>query len=269
MNKRPLILIVFAGLTFFVCPAKAQETCGLRVAAYYEGDSLSGVVGKGHLDGAPLSGISAYAEGWRSKKRFNSVPIGKARFFGDMSEGDYRIFVGRAGYKTTVYGFHLSCSEAVQGLVTQSIRLWRGKPVQVVNKAPGTPQKPQMRVDRLTVIGSTDSDTGGGVEPNREGKQPFERSQRTISGGVLNGKAASLPKPVYPPAARAVRAGGSVAVAVLIDESGQVVSANAVSGHPLLTAASEEAARKARFSPTLLEGRPVKVSGIITYNFVP
>jgi TonB family protein len=91
---------------------------------------------------------------------------------------------------------------------------------------------------------------------------------KQISGGVLNGKATSLPKPPYPPAARAVRASGSVSVQVLVDESGNVVSASAVSGHPLLRAAAASAARRAKFSPTKLSGQPVKVSGIITYNFV-
>lgn len=92
---------------------------------------------------------------------------------------------------------------------------------------------------------------------------------KTVSGGVLNGKATSLPKPAYPPAAKAVRAAGSVSVQVLISESGSVISASAVSGHPLLRGAAEGAARGARFSPTLLSGQPVKVSGVITYNFVP
>jgi len=41
-----------------------------------------------------------------------------------------------------------------------------------------------------------------------------------------------------------------------------------VSGHPLLRAAAVAAARGARFSPTKLSGQPVKVSGVITYNFV-
>jgi TonB family protein len=91
----------------------------------------------------------------------------------------------------------------------------------------------------------------------------------TVSGGVLNGKAISLPKPAYPPAARAVRASGAVNVQVLIDEEGRVVSAHAISGNPLLIAAAEAAARSARFSPTLLSGQPVKVSGVISYNFVP
>lgn len=92
---------------------------------------------------------------------------------------------------------------------------------------------------------------------------------KTISGGVLNGKATSLPKPPYPPAAKAVRASGAVSVQVLISETGSVISASAVSGHPLLRPAAVSAARGARFSPTLLSGQPVKVSGVITYNFVP
>ncbi|HLM54612.1 MAG TPA: hypothetical protein VK422_00690 [Pyrinomonadaceae bacterium] len=46
------------------------------------------------------------------------------------------------------------------------------------------------------------------------------------------------------------------------------IEAAAVSGHDLLRPAAEEAARKVKLSPTLLCGRPVKVSGIITYNFV-
>lgn len=92
---------------------------------------------------------------------------------------------------------------------------------------------------------------------------------KLLSGGVLNGKAQSLPKPPYPPAARAVRASGTVSIQVLIDENGEVFSAQAVSGHPLLRAASTIAACGARFSPTMLEASPVKVSGIITYNYVP
>lgn len=89
-----------------------------------------------------------------------------------------------------------------------------------------------------------------------------------ISGGVLNGKAISLPKPSYPPIARQAHASGTVTVQVTIDENGNVISAHAVSGHPLLQAVAVAAARGARFSPTKLSGQPVKVTGIITYNFV-
>jgi|SRR5690242_11008613 protein TonB len=89
-----------------------------------------------------------------------------------------------------------------------------------------------------------------------------------ISGGVLNGKAISLPKPAYPPIAKAAHASGTVTVQVTIDENGNVISAHAVSGHPLLQAVAVAAAKGARFSPTKLSGQPVKVTGVITYNFV-
>jgi periplasmic protein TonB len=91
---------------------------------------------------------------------------------------------------------------------------------------------------------------------------------KTISGGVLNGKATHLPKPAYPAIAKAAHASGAVHVQVLIDEKGNVLTASAVSGHPLLKASAVGAARQAKFSPTVLSGQPVKVSGIIIYNFV-
>lgn len=88
-----------------------------------------------------------------------------------------------------------------------------------------------------------------------------------ISGGVLDGKATSKPEPAYPAVARAAKASGMVVVQVIVDESGKVISAHAVSGHPLLQAAATAAAYQARFSPTLLSGRPVKVTGTLNYNF--
>nr|MDQ3744478.1 energy transducer TonB [Acidobacteriota bacterium] len=87
-----------------------------------------------------------------------------------------------------------------------------------------------------------------------------------VSGGVLNGKAIYKPQPAYPPDARAARAAGTVTVQILVDEDGKVVEAHAVSGHPLLRNAAETAARNSRFSPTRLQGQPVKVSGVITYS---
>jgi protein TonB len=90
-----------------------------------------------------------------------------------------------------------------------------------------------------------------------------------VSTGVLTSKLLSLPKPNYPPLAKQLRIQGSVNIQILIDEQGNVVSAKALPGnHQLLVKASETAAMQARFSPTLLSGQPVKVSGVITYNFV-
>lgn len=87
--------------------------------------------------------------------------------------------------------------------------------------------------------------------------------------GLLNSIATSLPKPVYPPAAAAVRAGGTVSVRVVIDEEGNVSSAEAVQGHPLLRAAAVTASREAKFRPQKMSGKPVSISGVVVYNFVP
>lgn len=91
---------------------------------------------------------------------------------------------------------------------------------------------------------------------------------RTISKGVINGQAAYLPHPVYSSIAKAAHASGLVTVQVLIDETGKVISAHALSGNPLLLRESVQAAYQARFTPTLLSNQAVQVSGIITYNFV-
>ncbi len=97
---------------------------------------------------------------------------------------------------------------------------------------------------------------------------PASAARKSISGGVLNGKAKSLPLPAYPPAAKAVRAQGAVNVQVVVDMNGDVISASAVSGHPLLRAAAVKAAREAKFSPMTYTGPPVNVTGVLVYNFV-
>ena len=113
----------------------------------------------------------------------------------------------------------------------------------------------------------------GGV-PNASADEPppplpsSSRIKAPISGGVLNGKAIRLPQPTLSPIAKAAKAGGVVVVEILVDENGNVISAHAVTGHPLLKASAEAAAREARFTPTKLSGQAVRVSGVLTYNFV-
>jgi protein TonB len=85
---------------------------------------------------------------------------------------------------------------------------------------------------------------------------------------VLNGKAVRLVQPPYPAIARSAHASGQVKVQITIDENGNVVSASPVSGHPLLQGAAVAAARQSKFTPTKLSGMPVKVTGVIIYNFV-
>ena len=92
---------------------------------------------------------------------------------------------------------------------------------------------------------------------------------KSVNGGVVNGKATSLPVPVYPSGALNAKVSVVVKVQVLIDETGSVISAKAVEGieNVSMRIAAEQAAMLTKFSPTILSGVPVKVSGVIIYKF--
>src|ERR1043165_8008828 len=89
-----------------------------------------------------------------------------------------------------------------------------------------------------------------------------------LSSQVLVSKIVNLPQPPYPILAKQTRTQGAVNVQIVIDETGKVISAQAVNGSPMLVTAAVDAARRARFTPTVLNGQPVKVQGVIKYNFV-
>lgn len=97
---------------------------------------------------------------------------------------------------------------------------------------------------------------------------PRPTARPPVSMGVINGLATYKPQPAYPSAARLARVQGQVVVQIVVDEQGRVMSAQATSGHAFLRQAAVAAARRARFTPTLLSNQPVRVSGAITYNFI-
>jgi TonB family protein len=248
-----------------VIAARAQS-CDLRLAGFaMTGDTRTTV--RGGDDGS-LAGVTITAV-LRGRSAAGSR-LGNVTEFRNIRAGVYTVTLQKSGYKTSVYSFDHQCDGMEPGQVS-SLRLWPGRS-SVVAAHPVRWPAPVMRMERLTVVGTTDADVPSQPQPVvvDEGAPlpPVKRVPKTISGGVLNGKATSLPKPKYPPAARAVKAEGMVTVQVTIDEMGKVISATAVSGHPLLREAAVSAAREARFSPTKLSGQPVKVTGIIQYNFV-
>jgi TonB family protein len=100
------------------------------------------------------------------------------------------------------------------------------------------------------------------------GNSEYSTTRKTINGGDLGMKALSLPRPEYPVAAMGAHAEGEVIVQIAVDETGRVVSARPLEGHPLLRDAAVSAARKAVFSPTRLNGEPVVVTGVLSYKFV-
>jgi len=100
------------------------------------------------------------------------------------------------------------------------------------------------------------------------GVQMEKPENALLEGEILNGQAISLPKPIYPEEARAARVSGTVTVKVVINETGDVIRACGLSGPPLLIRESESAAYRAKFSPTKLSGKPIKVTGLITYRYI-
>ncbi len=179
-------------------------------------------------------------------KSYRSVINDDFPYFRSLPEGDYKITVAKAGFKTTSMKRYHDCSGFEDSVYRWSAEMYKGNPKVIFELG----AEPVYNAEAVVTVTNSDG-------------------PKTLSGGVLNAKATSLPQPAYPAAARAVKASGAVSVEVLVGLEGNVVSASAVSGHPLLRAAAESAAREAKFSPTLLSGQPVKISGIIVYNFVP
>lgn len=179
---------------------------------------------------------------------------------------DERLAAGMTARVVDVYGRRIFIEVAGE---TAEFELVSGRLARVQRQD----QVPEPQND-TPVVDSGSADTPAEPVPDDSGAPPPPppappEIPTRISKGIVNGAAIELPRPLYPAAARAVGAAGTVNVAVVISSDGNVISAYAVSGHPLLRSASVDAARQARFRPTLLSGQPVEVSGIIVYNFGP
>jgi len=107
--------------------------------------------------------------------------------------------------------------------------------------------------------------------PSARGSSPppsiQPQSIQQVVDKVLEGNALTRVEPVYPPTARKLGAFGTVRVKVTISETGRVIDARAISGHQALRSSAVEAASKWVFKPTTLNGAPIKVQGILTFNF--
>jgi TonB family protein len=97
-------------------------------------------------------------------------------------------------------------------------------------------------------------------------EKPLET--RKVSEPVLQGKAIRKIVPSYPEIAKKVGASGPVQVLITISEEGRVIDATALNGHPTLRPVAAKAAEQWLFSPTYLGKVPVKVQGVLTFNFV-
>ena len=128
--------------------------------------------------------------------------------------------------------------------------------------ATGT-EKPKNEVDQMLADLSSRGETVLATCPVEDCS-----SKNSAESGVENGRVLQLPKPAYPAIARMAHASGTVKVQVIISEEGKVIAAAAIEGHPLLFGVSVAAARDSVFTPTKFHGKPVKVVGVLQYDFV-
>jgi len=264
--------LLICGIGVLVSNSAAQS-CDLRVSAFSStrNDPSTMQQSTGTVEGQ-LYDFSVSTRAGKKALSASAGPSDGYALFESLKPGYYQLTLRKSGYQGAIYSVKHSCKSDGQDWVSY-LRLWRGNsktiathPARLPIMPANTPKVVAMRAEVRTILG--DSDTSGNIVERSVTTSP-RTLPKTLSGGVLNGKATSLPKPAYPAAARAVKASGAVSVQVLVGLEGNVLSASAVSGHPLLRAAAVSAARGAKFSPTLLSGQPVKISGVIVYNFVP
>ena len=144
----------------------------------------------------------------------------------------------------------------------------RGKvTIREIGEAPDQP-KPE---DPAKPENQTKSEaTGRQTTPTPSGQPATKTSEDedpASDAGILNNRALDLPKPAYPAEAKKNHIAGQVQVKVFLDEYGKVISAEATFGPEALRPAAVEAAKRARFRQTIVNGIPVKVFGVVTYDF--
>jgi TonB family protein len=161
------------------------------------------------------------------------------------------------------YGDVIAVMDEIKGAGAEPIFLLIDE-VEVPRKIPNAGRPPALQSDALPGGGGVASGVVGGVPGGVPDVLP-----RIIrkSGVALRDSATQRVEPKTPPLARAAKVTGAVVVEVIVGEQGEVISARAVSGHPLLKDAAVDAARGWRFTPTRLSGEPIKVIGTLTFTF--
>ena len=187
---------------------------------------------------------------------------------GDLS-GTAQVFATRKRFYSIVY-LNTKKDDATQEQFLSSFVLPEKSGELSTTATPQTPKVSSEGPANAAPAEAANSKRAENEEPKPDNSQraAIEPGKRApISAGVLNGKAISLPKPDYPAEAKAAGAEGVVVIQVTVDEQGNVTEARALSGPKMLQEVSVNAALQAKFSPTLLQGEPVKVTGVIVYNF--
>ena len=220
---------VYFGYGYVEKKLKSSEAYTVALAALKENPEVKDKLGDIQETGFPIGAFTQNSDGTGDAAFTMSVQ-------GSIASGRYEVALKRRSGVWKIESGH--------------VRLTNGEIIQIADST----------VDDDPVNSKSNDETEPDLSINAPG---------VVKGGVLNGKAITLPKPAYPAIARQTRASGAVVVQVLVDEKGNVITALPLSGHPLLQAAAVAAARGAKFSPTKVAGKPVKVSGVINFNFTP
>ena len=105
------------------------------------------------------------------------------------------------------------------------------------------------------------------AQPNAASSQPQPPKRVRVSQGVLQGMIVSKVQARYPKDARKQRIQGPVVMQAIIGTNGDVIDLRLISGHPLLAPAAMSAVKQWRYRPYMLNGTPVEVETMITFNF--
>ncbi|MFN2501708.1 MAG: energy transducer TonB [Pyrinomonadaceae bacterium] len=122
-------------------------------------------------------------------------------------------------------------------------------PVFIPSAAPAAKQEPQPLPANSTPTSETPTDTG------------------PVNVGSLLAYATQQTQPVYPAAAKLVRASGVVRVDVTINEAGEVMLVQKATGPSMLQSAAKDAVKKWKFKPVIRAGQAVKANGYVSFNF--
>lgn len=234
-----MFFLLVAFFSFAIVNYSQTNTCDLTLQ-FFDRDA-TGLLGN----------VNAKLIKFESKKQYKVTNISDSLIYSGLNSGIYQVELNKKGYKKKIKKFLVDCSFIDNSnKVFENVYLWKGNSKEVV------------KLDSTNITNSfalSKSD-----DSSRNTSFSVDKNAKPINDSSIN-----LVRPPYPPAAKAVRASGQVNVQVTIDEDGNVVLANVVDGHALLRVASIKAVRQSKFSPTLLSGFPVKVTGVVVYNFNP
>jgi TonB family protein len=129
---------------------------------------------------------------------------------------------------------------------------------------PKVEPKPDTQPDRSRIVAGANQ---AAEDANKVVATSSTKPTGPVAVGSLLPYAEKQSAPIYPPAARSMRATGIVRVEVAVDEKGNVLEVKKAEGPTLLQASAKDAIRKWKFRPIMIEGQPVQAIGFVNFNF--